>query len=204
MEAYLTAVHGPERALPDPTFGFYFYGTGDSLKLNNYELLLFPLDDAMLSSLIDAVRDKNKFSESEQRFSSHRKKMSKKKGPLSSAQQSEDANGSLDQADRPVNLSRQSEESDDESERVVFRQQVIASGKASEVNRMPPLVPARTNHESKVPSVLIKSKVLFEALSSLPSVAEAASAPVKPQQPRRRKKLIDTEVSPTLKMRGTR
>ena len=195
MEAYLTAVHGPERAIPDPALGFYFYGSLHPIG-QHASFKLPGLDETMLGSLVDAVRDKNKFVEAEQRLSSQRKK-SKKKGPAS-----------LDLAAHPLNLS-QSEDSEDESERVVFRQVTSAgvASKASEGARLPSQQPMTTTSglESRPSSVVLKSKVLFEALSSLPSVtaAEPAAAPAKPQ-PRRRKKLVDTEVSPTLKMRGKR
>ena len=87
----------------------------------------------------------------------------------------------------PVNIS-QSEESDDESERVVLTQ---TSNKSSD------------NLPKDTHPVTQKSSLLFEAMVHLPSVtaAEPTAAPAK-APPRRRKKLVDTEVSPTLKMRG--
>ena len=154
----------------------------------------------MLSSLVDAVRDKNKFAEAEQRLSSQRKKP-KKKSP-SVIRVKVDA-CSADPVHPMMNLSQQTDDSDDDSGRVVFRQ-VTAAGapsKTSEGARMPPLLPPVKAPAMERPP---KSKLLFEAMSNLPSVtaAEPTAAQVKPPA-RRRKKLVDTEVSPTVKMRGT-
>ena len=177
VEAYLTVVLGPEKALPDPAFGYYFYGN----EADEVNEIFNIADDSMLNNLVDAVRDKNKYCEADHCPSSQRKK-TKKKGEPKNTLASPQSRAVL-----PVNIS-QSEESDDESERVLLTQNSIKS---------PDNLPKDTH------PVTQKSSLLFEAMVHLPSVtaAEPTAAPAK-APPRRRKKLVDTEVSPTLKMRG--
>ena len=177
VEAYLTVVLGPEKALPDPAFGYYFYGN----EADEVNKIFNIADDSMLNNLVDAVRDKNKYCEADHCPSSQRKK-TKKKGEPKNTLASPQSRAVL-----PVNIS-QSEESDDESERVLLTQNS---------NKSPDNLPKDTH------PVTQKSSLLFEAMVHLPSVtaAEPTAAPAK-APPRRRKKLVDTEVSPTLKMRG--